>query len=272
MPEGPEVRRVADRLAKVLTPTPLETVWFAFADLKLFEKRLVGQRITSVDSWGKALLTTFEDGHVLYTHNQLYGRWAVGRVNAPPSLSRSLRVVLATERHVAQLYSASDITLWHRDTLHDHPFLAKLGPDVLTHGVSVAQILERFDQSRFARRRLGGLLLDQGFLAGIGNYLRSEILFFAGLMPDWKVADLSPMASERLADAILSVTQRAWRWAGVTNIDAWRTPLQAMGLRRSEWRHAVFNRAGAPCHACGTLIERREVTSRRLYYCPLCQR
>ena len=272
MPEGPEVRRIADRLAKVLMPAPLETVWFAFADLKPFEKRLIGQRVTSVDSWGKALLTTFEDGHVLYSHNQLYGRWAIGRVHAPPSLTRSLRVTLATDRHVAHLYSASDITLWHRDTLHEHPFLAKLGPDVLTHGVSVTQVLERLAMPRFARRRLGGLLLDQSFLAGIGNYLRSEILFFAGLMPHWKVADVSPVALERLASVILDVTQRAWRLAGVTNIDAWRAPLKAAGLRRSQWRHAVFNRAGEPCHACGTLIERLEVTSRRLYYCPHCQR
>lgn len=272
MPEGPEVRRIADRLAKVLMPAPLETVWFAFADLKPFEKQLIGQRVTSVDSWGKALLTTFEDGHVLYSHNQLYGRWAVGRVHAPPSLTRSLRVTLATDRHVAHLYSASDIALWHRDTLHEHPFLAKLGPDVLTHGVSVAQVLERLAMPRFARRRLGGLLLDQSFLAGIGNYLRSEILFFAGLMPHWKVSDVSPVALERLATVILDVTRRAWRLAGVTNIEAWRTPLKAAGLRRSQWRHAVFNRAGEPCHACGTLIERLEVTSRRLYYCPHCQR
>lgn len=271
MPEGPEVRRIADRLAKVLTPSPLETVWFAFADLKPFEQRLVGQCVTHVDSWGKALLIGFEDGHVLYTHNQLYGRWAVGRVHAPPSLSRSLRVSLATERHVAQLYSASDITLWHRDTLHEHPFLAKLGPDVLTHGVTATQILNRFEEPRFARRRLGGLLLDQGFLAGIGNYLRSEILFFAGLMPHWKVMDLSPVARERLANVILEVTLRAWHLAGVTNIEAWRTPLKAAGLCRAQWRHAVFNRAGEPCHACGTLIERQEVTSRRLYYCPHCQ-
>lgn len=272
MPEGPEVRRIADRLAKVLTPAPLETVWFAFAELKPFEKHLVGQRVIRVDSWGKALLMTFEEGDVLYSHNQLYGRWAVGRLHAPPSLSRSLRVSLATDRHVAQLYSASDITLWHRDTLHDHPFLSKLGPDILTHGVTVPQILERFEQPRFVRRRLGGLLLDQGFLAGIGNYLRSEILFFAGLMPEWKVIDLSPVARERLAKVILDVTQRAWRWAGVTNIEGWREPLQAAGLRRAQWRHAVFNRAGEPCHACGTLIERKEVTSRRLYYCPHCQR
>lgn len=272
MPEGPEVRRTADRLAKILTPSPLESVWFAFADLKPFEKRLIGQRVTSVDSWGKALLTTFEDGHVLYTHNQLYGRWAVGRVHAPPSLSRSLRVSLSTERHVAQLYSASDISLWHRDTLCDHPFLAKLGPDVLTHGVTVEQILERLEQPRFMRRRLGALLLDQKFLAGIGNYLRSEILFFAGLMPDRKVNDLASVTRNYLANAILEVTQRAWRLAGVTNIEAWRESLQMAGLRRAQWRHAVFNRAGEPCHACGTLIERCEFTSRRLYFCPHCQR
>ena len=272
MPEGPEIRRAADRLSKVLTAAPLDAVWFAFADMKQFEATLVGQRVMHVDSWGKALLTTFEDGHVLYTHNQLYGRWAVARRSTPPSTKRSLRVALTTDRHVARLYSASDIAMWHVDTLAEHPFLSKLGPDVLTHGVTVPQLLERLNMPRFAKRRLGGLLLDQAFLAGIGNYLRSEILFFAGVRPERRAIDLSPMAQQRLAECALEVPIRAWQLAGVTNTAAWRTPLQAMGLRRAAWRHAVFNRAGEPCHACGTLIERQEVSSRRLYYCPHCQR
>lgn len=271
MPEGPEIRRIADRLGKVLSGQQLTEVWFAFEHLKSFEPLFTGQRVVSVNSWGKALLTSFDDGHIIYSHNQLYGRWAVGRIHSPPQLTRSLRLSLSTARHVAQLYSASDISIWHADTLQEHPFLSKLGPDLLTHAVTRDMILDRLQQRAFARKRLGGLLLDQHFLAGIGNYLRSEILFFAGILPKWRACDVSLERQQRLADVILEITHRAYDLAGVTNTAAWRELLKARGMRRAQWRHAVFNRAGEPCHACGTGIEKIQVASRRLYFCPHCQ-
>lgn len=271
MPEGPEIRRVADRLGKVLSDQTLSGVTFAFEHLKPFERIFTGQRVVSVNSWGKALLISFDDGHVMYSHNQLYGRWAVGRVQSPPRLNRSLRVSLETERHVAHLYSASDISIWHADTLNDHPFLSKLGPDILTHQVTADMIVARLESPEFTRKRLGGLMLDQHFLAGIGNYLRSEILFFAGLQSHWRACDLTPEQRRCLASTIIEITHRAYQLAGVTNTEAWRLPLKAQGLRRARWRHAVFNRAGEPCHACGTGIEKINVTSRRLYFCPHCQ-
>ncbi|ARS54005.1 endonuclease VIII [Kushneria konosiri] len=271
MPEGPEIRRIADRLGKVLAGHTIEDIWFAFDHLKPFETRLVGQRVTSVDSWGKALLTGFEDGHVIYSHNQLYGVWRIMRRGNEPGGRRSPRLRLSTATHSAWLMSASDISLWHREELAEHPFLSRLGPDLLTHDVTVDDIVNRLQGSRFRRRRLGSLLLDQHFYAGIGNYLRSEILFFAGLHERYRPMDLDATQCQRLAEKILEVTARAWRHAGVTNLEVWREPMIEAGEPRARWRHAVFNRAALPCHACGTPIERITVTSRRLYYCPCCQ-
>lgn len=271
MPEGPEIRRVADRLHRVLTGRTIRKVWFAFDHLKSFEARLEGQSIKSVDSWGKALLTRFEDDHVIYSHNQLYGVWRVLRRGEEPGGRRSPRLEIASDTHSAWLLSASDISLWRFDELDRHPFLSKLGPDLLTHRVSEAAITARLREKPWCNRRLGTLLLDQHFYAGIGNYLRSEILFFAGLHDRFRPCDLSDARCHLLARTMLGITARAWRRAGVTNPRVWREPMIAAGERRSRWRHAVFNREGLPCHACKTMIEKHSVASRRLYFCPRCQ-
>ncbi|OLO05468.1 MULTISPECIES: endonuclease VIII [Salinicola] len=271
MPEGPEIRRVADRVGRVLINAPLTQVWFAFPEIEAAAGRLSRSHVTQVDCWGKALLITFADGHVLYSHNQLYGVWRLHRRDQPPSTGRQLRARLTTADHAASLYSASDISLWTTETLAQQPFLARLGPDLLTHDVASEDIVARLTERRFASRGLGSLLLDQGFYAGIGNYLRSEILFFAGLGPRQRPKDLSGAQRKRLAHCILATIDQAYREAGVTNRPAWRQRLQQAGKRRSEWRFAVFNREHQPCHVCGSIILRESVASRRLYRCPSCQ-
>lgn len=271
MPEGPEIRRAADRLHEQLAGRRLESVWFAFPELAAEADSLTGREVTAVDSWGKALLTRFDDGRVLYSHNQLYGVWKLHDAEREPDTERSLRVRLTAEGRSASLYSASDVSLWPADRLAEHPFLSRLGPDLLTHGVTPEQAMARLTEPRFARRRLGGLLLDQAPFAGIGNYLRSEILFFAGLPPTARMMDLSAEHQARLAQTILAVTRQAYEQAGVTNRAEWAAAAKRRGESRRLCRFAVFERDGHPCHACGTSIERLMVASRRLYRCPRCQ-
>ncbi|WP_290792911.1 endonuclease VIII [Halomonas sp.] len=271
MPEGPEIRRAADRVHEQLAGRRLEHVWFAFPELVAQASSLVGCKVAAVDSWGKALLTRFDDGRVLYSHNQLYGVWKLHDAEREPDTGRSLRVRLVAEGRAASLYSASDVSLWEERRLGEHPFLSRLGPDLLTHGVSIEQAMTRLQEAHFRRRGLGGLLLDQALFAGIGNYLRSEILFFAGLHYKTKPADLEEADLKRLAHAILEVTRQAYDQAGVTNRPDWAAADRRRGASRRRWRFAVFERDGLPCHVCGTPIERTSVASRRLYVCPHCQ-
>ncbi len=109
MPEGPEIRLAADRVAKVLVGQQVEEARFGLQPLKRFEKRLAGQSVTAIDTHGKAMLTRFDNGLTLYSHNQLYGRWYTTRRPRMPKTNRSLRVALHTPTHSALLYSASDI-------------------------------------------------------------------------------------------------------------------------------------------------------------------
>jgi endonuclease-8 len=104
MPEGPEIRRAADRIEKQSGGKILEDAWFAFPELASQASSLIGVRVSAVDSWGKAMLIRFADRRVLYSHNQLYGVWKLHADDKPPNTSRSLRVRLVAEGRAASLY------------------------------------------------------------------------------------------------------------------------------------------------------------------------
>lgn len=271
MPEGPEIRRAADRIEQQIGGRVIDDAWFAFAELAEQAASLIGIRVCRVDTWGKAMLIRFADQRVLYSHNQLYGVWKLHSEDKPPNTKRTLRVRLTAEGRCASLYSASDISLWHAYNLTDHPFLARLGPDLLSQDVAPSDVQQRLTLKQFHKRSLGALLLDQSLVAGLGNYLRSEILFFSQLPPNTRPVDLAPEQQQSLAYGIIDVTRQAYQTAGVTNRKAWIKQAKAAGEARRQWRFAVFDRAGLGCHRCGSVIERKMVGSRRLYLCPYCQ-
>ncbi|MEJ2534261.1 MAG: endonuclease VIII [Gammaproteobacteria bacterium] len=270
MPEGPEIRRAADRIGKVLVGERLEEVYFAFDALRERGGELDGVRVEAVDTRGKAMLTRFSNGLTLYSHNQLYGRWYTRRRGQWPQTRRSLRVALHTSTHSALLYSASDVDLLDAEGLAGHPFLSRIGPDILDPDLTAAAVEARLLESRFRRRSLAALYLDQAFLAGLGNYLRSEILHRAGLHPRRRPGELADGQLQGLAAETLAVARRSYRTGGVTLTDAAarRAGPRADGRRR---RFYVFSRAGRPCLDCGAAVLRENFGSRRLYYCPRCQ-
>jgi endonuclease-8 len=269
MPEGPEIRRAADTVARALVGKPIAAAWFAFDRLNGFSQRLCGHTVDAVDTHGKAMLIRVDNGLTIYSHNQLYGRWFVRPAGSLPRTNRSLRLALHTSAQSALLYSASDIDVLDRDQLLWHPFLSRLGPDIL--GADQAEMVAQLEQPRFGGRRLGVLLLDQRFLAGVGNYLRSEILFVARLSPDLRLSDLGDAQRAALISATTTLARQSYRHNGITNSLALVRELRAMGQTRSRYRHWVFARRGAPCRVCTTPIVEKPVASRRLYYCPTCQ-
>ncbi|HEJ0328849.1 endonuclease VIII [Serratia marcescens] len=263
MPEGPEIRRAADKLAAAVIDQPLTAVDFAFPQLKHYRQRLLGERIVAIEPRGKALLTHFSNGLTMYSHNQLYGVWKVAAAGETPETRRDLRVRLETARSAILLYSASDITVGPREEIEQHPFLQRIGPDVLDMSLTVDDVLERLLTPRFRRRQLGGMLLDQAFLAGLGNYLRAEILWQAELAPQHKPQDLPPEALRRLAEALLAVPRLSYQTRGQADDNRHHGAL---------FRFKVFHRSGEPCERCGEMIVRTELSSRPFYWCPGCQK
>lgn len=268
MPEGPEIRRAADRVERAVRGAPVR-VELHLPALEARGGELDGRRITRVDTHGKAMLTRFEGGVVLYSHNQLYGRWYVERCGKAPRTSRSLRVALHGPEKSAYLFSATDVSLWQEDELDTHPFLAKLGPDLLA--VDGAAVESRLEDPRFARRQLAAVYLDQSFLAGLGNYLRAEILFVAGVHPARRARELTASHRRLLAEATCTIAQRSYRTGGITVDERLEATLREDGVARRARRHYVYGRESRPCRTCEEPIERVDLGGRHLFVCPRCQ-
>jgi len=208
---------------------------------------------------------------VIYTHNQLYGRWMFSKPDRRPDTRRQLRLALSTRRRSALLYSASEIEWIEAETMKDHPFIRRAGLDILSSGADSHAVAEWIAQPRFARRRLGHLLLDQSFLAGVGNYLRSEILYLGGVHPAERPMDLDAARLRALAEAAHILMWRSVETGGVTNDPDRVAALKAAGWRRSDFRHYVFGRAGQASFESETPIVREQVAGRRLYRCTVRQ-
>jgi endonuclease-8 len=272
MPEGPEIRLAADEVAKALVGKPTTRIEFAFPKLRRFEGRLQGQRVTEVATRGKAILTHFDNDLVIYSHNQLYGRWFIEKAGQLPDTNRQLRLAIHNEEFSALLYSASAIEVMKSSELQSHPFLARLGPDLLNDHPDAETIAQRLKSSRFRDRQLAGLLLDQSFLAGLGNYLRAEILTRAKLHPTLKPSQCSDRQLHCLSRHIIALTRRAYRTRGIINPPKLVARLKQQGLvEREQHRFNSYGRAGQACHFCGSLIEVSNTGGRKMYYCPGCQ-
>lgn len=271
MPEGPEIWRAADNLNKALADRKIEALFFAFEELKPFESELKGTTVEKIEPKGKAILTYFANEWVLYSHNQLYGKWIIRDSGMKPDTNRQLRVALHNSSRSAYLYSASDIEMLRQDEVSEHEYIKKLGPDVIHPETSLEDILEQYQDDTFKNRKLTTLLLDQSFISGIGNYLRSEILFYVGVNPSLKLRDCPEQQIRELAGATRTLATRSYETGGITNDPEIVKALKRENAERADYRHFVYKRTGKRCHKCGTVIREDKTGGRKVYFCPRCQ-
>lgn len=270
MPEGPEIHREADKISNAIADSQLRYIYYYHDHLKPFEKELADKRVEKVEAFGKGLVISIEEDYHMYSHNQLYGKWYIKPAGDYPKTNRQLRAELRTDQKSALLYSASEIDVMDGESIKEHPYLSKLGPDLLKD-VAVDQIVERSKSDQFRRKMFASLLLDQTFLSGVGNYLRTEILFDSKIAPTRKPNDLSDDQLTEFAKSAIIITNRAYDTGGITVKEEIISKAKMNGEKRRQYRHYLFNRAGKPCRTCGTKIEKIMKSGRRIYICRNCQ-
>lgn len=271
MPEGPEIRRAADELAEALNGKQIKNIYFAFDALKKYESLLYGQKIEQVHSRGKAILTQLDTGFTIYSHNQLYGRWQILPLGPYPESNRQLRLAIHTDKQMALLYSASDIEVLNQQGIENHPYLTRLGPELLDPDINLEKLKQRFTEKHFQRRALMGLLQDQHFIAGMGNYLCCEALHLSKIWPEKRLIDLNTSQFNTLVANCLNLTRQSYETAGTTNTLAQIKLLQSEGKLFEEYRFMIYRRAGEFCYHCGTIIVKDKFSGRMGYVCLKCQ-
>lgn len=147
----------------------------------------------------------------------------------------------------------------------DFEELRSVGPDPLST-VRSAEDWRRHVRAR--RTPIKALLMDQKFLAGIGNIYANEMLFVAGIRPRRMASRLSRRELARLESAMHEVLDRAVELGG-SSISDFRDARGKPGY--FQIHHAVYDRDGQPCPRCSTTIRRLVVVGRSTFYCPSCQ-
>ncbi len=270
MPELPEVENYKRDLAELLVGRPFTGVHVdwpnqievpAVAELK---RRLPGQIVTAVSRRGKFLQIHMSQGDTLLIHLRMSGRLYV----EPASTPRDPHVHVAFELDSDDELRFYDPRKFGRVYLVDDPVtvVGELGPEPLEADFTV----ERFAELLAGRRgRIKPLLLNQQFLAGLGNIYTDEALYAAGLHPLRTADTLDPDEIARLHQAIRSTLRRAIGHRGTSFSWVYRDAYGEPGSFQEQLQ--VYGREGEPCPRCGTPIERIIVGQRGTHLCPNCQ-
>jgi formamidopyrimidine-DNA glycosylase len=271
MPELPEVETVARGLDERLsgrTITGINVRWersVGAPDPRTFDKHLVGQTITGVRRRGKWIVMDLRNGDELLIHLRMTGQLLVEPAGAPDGDYTRVLLHLDDDHRLR----FSDMRKFGRLILtHDaNEVLGDLGPEPLAEDFTV----ERFRQMLATRRaRIKSLLLNQRFLAGLGNIYVNEALWQARIHPLRPANTLSAEEAGRLYGAICSVLRAAIE-AGGTTLDNGNFK-QANGEAGEFVRQLeIYGREGEPCACCEAPIERITVGQRGTYFCPCCQ-
>jgi formamidopyrimidine-DNA glycosylase len=264
MPELPEVEPIVRRLRPDLlgrTITAVQLRWPRHTpDPALVRDRLPGRSVTALERRGKFVVMHLDPADLTaLVHLGMSGRLTVARPGEEPD--RHTHTILTWDNGY-QLHF-SDTRKFGRLYLVADPetVLGKLGPEPLSEGFTPDWLAQRLGRRR---RVIKALLLDQTFLAGLGNIYADESLHRAGVDPRRPADSLSPEEVTALHGGIRAVLTEAIRHQGTT-LD-WVYPDGGMQLRLR-----VYGRGGQPCPACGTPVERVVLGQRGTHFCPSCQ-
>jgi formamidopyrimidine-DNA glycosylase len=237
---------------------------------KQFVDRLEGRKISSVTRKGKYLLITVDSGDVLVVHLGMSGQLLRCLAKDPKDKHTHVVFTFSTGgqlRFVDPRTFGEMFVTTPDELLKEVPELAHLGFDPLESVMSWPDFGERLRQRRV---KLKPLLMDQSFLAGIGNIYSDEILFAAGLRHDRTSEGLTAQEVRRLYRAMVETLQEAIKHRGSSLADEqYRDLFGEVGDFQSQ--HKVYDREGAPCRRCRNPIMREKAAGRSTFYCPRCQ-
>ena len=264
MPELPEVETVVRGLRGPLvgrTFTGVTVLWPKAIRTSMSEltEALPGQRIEGITRRGKYLRFHLSGGDLLFIHLKMSGDLLVEPANDP--VHRHVRTIFDLDN--SHQLRFKDMRKFGRVYLVDDPDIVtgKLGPEPL-----VDDFTSQDFKALFGRRtgRLKPLLLNQEFIAGIGNIYADESCFAAKIDPRRQVDTLSEDQLERLYHAIRQALK-----AGITHKGASLDDVYRGGEFQNHFQ--VYGRAGEPCVTCGTEIQRVVLGGRSTHFCARCQ-
>ncbi len=273
MPELPEVETIVRKLRPTLinrTIVDVEVLWARTIDrpqVRDFRQIVTGSTITGLGRRGKFIVFELSSGYVLLVHLRMSGKFSVRSPEEGPGDHEHTRLrmqlddggwlVFINQRKFGRFYLVKDI----------QEVVEPLGPEPLSPDFTVPWLREALAGRRGEIKRL---LLNQHFLAGLGNIYVSEALWRAGIHPERASGSLSEEEVRKLHHAIVTTLKRGIDHGG-TSLDDRQYVYPDGRLGTYQEQLCVYDREGDLCPRCGYELQRIVQGQRRTYLCPHCQ-
>ncbi|MFP4021410.1 MAG: bifunctional DNA-formamidopyrimidine glycosylase/DNA-(apurinic or apyrimidinic site) lyase [Halanaerobium sp.] len=276
MPELPEVETVVKGLRPLITDkivTAVEIreknmIAYPENDIESFRDSLIGSKIEAVNRRGKYIIIELSQDKNMVIHLRMTGKLLVKEV-------KEFR-----DKHTHVIFSLNDgqeirfnnIRKFGRVYLIDknHPEqaggLADLGPEPLSEELTLEDFKKLFENRRALMK---SLLLNQHFVAGIGNIYADEILFRSAVRPDRTADTLTEAEKEAIYHNMRDILEKGIIYGG-TSFSDYVNAFGEKGSFQEELR--VHQREGENCYDCGSIIEKIKISGRSTYFCPKCQK
>ncbi len=264
MPELPEVETFVRALQGPMLGRTFVSVIITWPNLirpsaAELQKKLPGLRVERLTRRGKYLQFRLSEGQTLFIHLKMSGSLTVEPAEAP--LHRHVRTIFNLDNGYQLRFK--DMRKFGRVHLVDDParVTGHLGPEPLDPHFTAEDFVAR---CRRRSGRLKPLLLNQSFIAGVGNIYADESCFAARLHPRRRVGTFSDEALTRLYHALQKNLNAGIMLKGAS-IDA------VYGGGQFQNHFQVYGRGGQPCPVCATPIKRIVLGGRSTHFCPRCQ-
>ena len=272
MPELPEVEVVRRGLEALAGKKQIKEVWVltpgvvGHPSVEKFIALLRQKQIISFDRHGKYLIV-YLNNYKLVIHLRMTGVLTC-EDQPPPLESRHMRmVILLQDGGTICFYDQRKFgKVWLLQTgEEDYAGINRLGPDWLNEA-NWELFKERLKSRK--RARIKNLLLDQSFMAGLGNIYTDESLYRAGIHPSKRAGELSSTQLYDLYHAIIQTLKEGIEQGGTSFSNYLNTTGEEGGYQNSL---SVYRRKGQSCQNCGSIIQKIILGGRGTHFCPNCQ-
>ena len=266
MPELPEVETICRQLnQKIVAKTITNVEIIDFQVIKepeslVFKKKIIGQKIKEVLRRGKLLIIALDSSMFLTIHLRISGWLFYGKKQT------KARVVFSFDNGVCLNYMDSRLLGELRlvNSYQDMKFIKELGPEPFQLTVSSFR-----DNLKSKKGKIKSLLLDQKFIAGIGNIYAQEALFFSKINPLRVANSLTEQEVELLYKSIIKVLNQGIKYGGAS-VDSYQTIEGESGGMQNKL--CVYGRQNKACFICGAIIKKILIAGRGTCFCSNCQK
>lgn len=290
MPELPEVQTVVSDLNQKIKGDKITDFWSEWPkaikgqSLAAFKKEIIGRKILGARRVGKNIFVDLSGDPLhpsrgkktLYLHLKMTGHLLIKEKNKDSQyfadrVNQYIRHKFFLGKNKALEFS--DVRKFAKIVLDDTAKIANLkeiqalGVDAVSPEFTFKKFNELLEKK--PKMPIGILLMEQNLIAGIGNIYRSEILFVAGVLPERKNETLTAGERKKVFQATGRILRKAIKLRGTSESD-YRDTAGAPGSFQKVLQ--VYKRHGKKCFKCATIVVRKKMAQRSVFFCPGCQK